>query len=238
MQLVEILLSRTKDLHLYLDYGLESAIMRGHEDVIRFLLPRISTVGHQSEREMKFLLRAVVSNVSSSVVELLLDSFGSSADLVVRLGNTGLPWRMIEVAFHFRNHDTLQMLLKRGATPTTSMLRIATETDNASLLELFLQRDLDMNMSLHVAAKHGSLQAARLLVAKGVAINGTNGQKKTPLIIAAEHGFAKIVEMLLQNGASPKTKDKGGKNARMRAEVEGHADVVQVIDDWAFKVKK
>ncbi|KAI4622086.1 hypothetical protein J4E83_004825 [Alternaria metachromatica] len=238
LKLVETLLSRTKDLHLYLDYGLEYAIGYGHEDVIRFLLPRISTVGHQSEREKRFLYFALASNVSSSIVELLLDSFRSSADLVVRLHNDGSSSRMIELAFLLKSHETLQMLLKRGAMPTTKMLRIATETDDASLLELFLQRDVDMSMSLHIAAKHGSLQAAKLLVAKGVAINGTNGQKKTPLIIAAENGFAKVVEMLLENGASSKTKDKGGKNARMRAEAGGHAGVVQVIDDWALRAKK
>ncbi|KAI4634256.1 uncharacterized protein J4E87_001428 [Alternaria ethzedia] len=257
MQLVEILLTRTKDLHLYLDYGLEAAIMRGHEDVIRFLLPRISTLGHQSEREKKLLYSALRFQASSSIVEPLLDFFRSSADLVVRFGNDGLPWRMIEFPFlgllreeilcetekyhipkNLNSHETLQMLLKRGATPTTRMLRIVTEKDDVSLLELFLKRDVDMSMSLHVAAKHGSFQAAKLLIAKGVAINGTNGQKKTPLIIAAENGFAKIVELLLQNGASPKTKDKGDKNARMRAEAGGHADVVQVIDDWALKVKK
>ncbi|KAI4703684.1 hypothetical protein J4E89_009907 [Alternaria sp. Ai002NY15] len=170
----------------------------------------------------------------TSVLKYLLDR----GDSVVRLHNDGSSSRMIELAFLLKSHETLQILLKRGAMPTTKMLRIATETDDASLLELFLQRDVDMSMSLHIAAKHGSLQAAKLLVAKGVAINGTNGQKKTPLIIAAENGFAKVVEMLLENGASSKTKDKGGKNARMRAEAGGHAGVVQVIDDWALRAKK
>ncbi|KAI4674610.1 uncharacterized protein J4E88_008347 [Alternaria novae-zelandiae] len=132
----------------------------------------------------------------------------------------------------------IEMLLKRGATPTNSMILTATETDDASLLELFLQRDVDMSMSFHVVAKHGSLQAEKLLIAKGVAINGTNGQKKTPLIIAAENGFAELVELLLKNGVSLETKDKGDKNTRMRAEAGGHADVVQVIDDWALKMKK
>ena len=85
--LVETLFSRTKALHLYLDYGLVAAISCGHEDVIRFLLPKINTVDHESERELSFLSLAMLSRVSLSILELLLDSFGSSADLVVFLGS-------------------------------------------------------------------------------------------------------------------------------------------------------
>ncbi|KAI4694598.1 hypothetical protein J4E81_006196 [Alternaria sp. BMP 2799] len=105
--LVEILFSQAKALHLYLDYGLLAAISRGHEDVIQLLLPRIKTVGHESERERKFLSLAMLYRVSSSILELLLDSFGSSADLMVFLGSQG---------FWFENHEILFMLLRRDIT--------------------------------------------------------------------------------------------------------------------------
>lgn len=235
--IVETLFLQTKDLHLYLDYCLDAAILRGHEAVIRFLLPKLSPVDQKSEREERFLSMAMCLNLSSSIVELLLDSFGSSADLVVHLGKDGPPLSIIEVPYYYENRETVQMLLMRGATPPNRMLLTATKRNDAILLEKFLQRDVDMTMSLHTAAKYGSLQAAKLLIAKGVAIDGTDGQSKTPLIIAAESGFAEMVKLLLENGASTEARDDRGNNARISAGAKGHAHAVRALDEFALKMK-
>ncbi|KAL4451226.1 hypothetical protein ABPG77_009298 [Micractinium sp. CCAP 211/92] len=55
----------------------------------------------------------------------------------------------------------------------------------------------------------------------------------TALMAAAVHGRADVVSTLLSNGADPSVALPGGKAARDLAEMYGHAEVVEVLDEYA-----
>ena len=65
-----------------------------------------------------------------------------------------------------------------------------------------LDKDAEGNSLLYSAAMNGREVTLRLLLKKDKEeINSKNNEGKTALIIAAEYGYTKIVEILLQNGA-------------------------------------
>jgi ankyrin repeat protein len=66
--------------------------------------------------------------------------------------------------------------------------------------------------ALHIASIWGAIDVARMLVAAGADISPANRiNGATPLHMAAQRNRSEIVEFLLQNGASLKTADMGGR---------------------------
>ena len=57
--------------------------------------------------------------------------------------------------------------------------------------------------ALRKAAGVGSVRICTVLVAKGADANGAGEDGRTPLRLAAEHGHAKVVALLLAAGAGP-----------------------------------
>ncbi|KAI4639909.1 hypothetical protein J4E93_008708 [Alternaria ventricosa] len=198
----------------------------GHENVVIWLCDRGATVDDRS-------VFAAAIEGHAGVLKALLDRGGRPK---VRAYNPSTKKYENETALWDACgqglEDVAHVLLDAGADPD--------ELNPAppNLIEMLLKREVDMTMSLHIAAKHGSLRAAKLLIANGVEINGTDEQGKTPLIVAAESGFAEVLELLLKNGASAEIADRDGNDARMSAEAKGHAHVVRVIDECAVKMEK
>ncbi len=65
--------------------------------------------------------------------------------------------------------------------------------------------------ALHVAAQHGSMSAARMLVAEGAALNLGDVDGRTPLHHAATHMQVDLAKFLLARGANVNAEDVWGK---------------------------
>jgi ankyrin repeat protein len=62
-------------------------------------------------------------------------------------------------------------------------------------------------------------------------IDKQNFAQQTPLIIAAEKGYTKTVEILLIHKADINAKDIGGQTALMKAAQMGHDEIVKILLD-------
>lgn len=82
--------------------------------------------------------------------------------------------------------------------------------------------DSQRNTALHLAALHGHVTAARLLIKAGASVNTTNATGMTPLMLAAKAGESDMVKLLLRNGADPKIKDAQGWTALKWAKKTRH----------------
>ncbi|OHT12473.1 hypothetical protein TRFO_17616 [Tritrichomonas foetus] len=82
---------------------------------------------------------------------------------------------------------------------------------------------------LHVAAKNGFADVAKLLIDNGADVNATDNQKQTPLHSAAEDGQDEMCELLLENGAELKVLDIARRSPEMLARRNEHYQVLAVI---------
>jgi ankyrin repeat protein len=69
----------------------------------------------------------------------------------------------------------------------------------------------DGDNCLHIACRRGDLNSARLLLKGGININAQGDMGYTALHCAKKCGYTKIVQLLMENGASSKIKNEFGK---------------------------
>ncbi|CDF39250.1 unnamed protein product [Chondrus crispus] len=64
--------------------------------------------------------------------------------------------------------------------------------------------------ALHLAASGGGhIAICKLLIDRKAPVSARSAKKQTPLCLAAQKGFAKVVQMLLEHGADPNNEDEG-----------------------------
>ena len=83
---------------------------------------------------------------------------------------------------------------------------------------------------LTTCCKNGSYHFLEKLIKENVNLEYTNKQGQNGLMLASQHGYSKIVSLLLENGANFDTKDKINNNtALMIACRYGHLDCVKIL---------
>lgn len=86
--------------------------------------------------------------------------------------------------------------------------------------------------NLHDVVKNDDLASTQLLLKTGANINATDELiGSTPLHIAAQYGYTKIVEVLLQNGAIINIQDNLGQTPLDLAKFFGHEDVSLLLNE-------
>ncbi len=84
-------------------------------------------------------------------------------------------------------------------------------------------------MLLRMAVLAGVQEAVRLRIRLGDNVNATDANGRTPLILAASKGHAKICTLLLQSGADPLVRDAAGETALTAADRRGHTELVELL---------
>ncbi|OOQ85871.1 hypothetical protein PEBR_24172 [Penicillium brasilianum] len=84
---------------------------------------------------------------------------------------------------------------------------------------------------LHLAAEHGKLEVAQLLIDHGAKINRFNNSFETPLHLAATYGHTAVVDMLLKHGAllNENTNRYVDENPLHIAAKYGHTEIVRLL---------
>ena len=84
---------------------------------------------------------------------------------------------------------------------------------------------------LMMAADRGYTQIARLLVAKGAAVNKKSPNGITPLMMAAYMNHIDIAQLLIDNGADVGAANNKGVTAQDVAESRNHTEMVQLLKE-------
>jgi ankyrin repeat protein len=121
-------------------------------------------------------------------------------------------WTPLTLATRLECHDLMQQLLQHGAAVNGS-----DESGRTALID---------------AASRGQAEAVRILLDAGADVEAkTKIEKNTALLLAADQGHVKIVQMLIGNRSNVNVRDGNGKTALIIAAARGHTDIVQLLLD-------
>ena len=198
----------------------------GHEDLVELLMAHGATIDFRNLTGNTALVKAAIAN-ERKTVELLLKA-GADPNAANVKGVTAL----IAASFN-GNARLLRTLLKAGANPGAvdatgkGALIYAAGRGYVSVIKRLLDANVDVNRryghdltALMWAAGHSNdvpeaegLEAVRLLIERGAAVELADDRGRTALMIAAERGHPQIAGYLRTRGADPAKRDKAGKNA-------------------------
>ena len=117
------------------------------------------------------------------------------------------------------------------------MLHYAAESGRADLIKGLVTRGgMDVNQknaveetALHIAARHGSNEAAQELLRLGADKDARSVDGETPLHIAARNNHVEIVRMLLGKNAGVDLKNREGQTALHLAAERGNKDILEML---------
>ncbi|XP_020487623.1 M-phase phosphoprotein 8 isoform X1 [Labrus bergylta] len=149
-----------------------------------------------------------------------------------------LDWMTLD---DFQKHLNGEDEILSGPPLSPSELRDAVKSGDYMAVKLALNSKEDYNldqedvsgMSLSMlAAAGGQDDILRLLIKKGVKVNGRQKNGTTALMHAAEKNFLTTVAILLEAGSYVNAQNVGGETALMKACKRGNADVVRLLLEY------
>jgi ankyrin repeat protein len=183
---------------------------------------------------------------SIEMVELLL-SVGSKINASTKDG-----WTPLSVAVWERSLQVVEFLLRKGADPNgagteMSPLCVAAELDELSIAKTLIvsganvdMRDARGKTPLCSAAAKNSRQVVELLLAKGADVSAILNaeQRFTALHIAAKFNACEVATLLIENGASVNSLEKGGWTPLHYAADCGSLEMVRLLVHHGANVTK
>lgn len=94
----------------------------------------------------------------------------------------------------------------------------------------------ELQESFYQALAEGKTQEITRILARGFKVDSAYDDGQTPLMKAAQHGYADIVELLLKHKARIDARDSDGATPLMLAAKGGHTDIVRVLLNHQAKV--
>ncbi|XP_018604795.1 fibronectin type 3 and ankyrin repeat domains protein 1 [Scleropages formosus] len=190
-------------------------------------------------QNLQTLESLVVRTVSHHSIEL-------SWDDVEREPHTAPPekWTSFSIEeMHPKTHvyDTIYLgygtnYTIEGLEPSTSytfrlkVIKPSGESYLSPAVSVTTSREPLSGQNLHRAiTMNDEEEMKRVLVSGMVNVNVPDKLGFTPLMVAAQKGFYRLVRILLEHGASVNTMNSSGKNSLMLACFAGHLDIVQCL---------
>jgi len=181
--------------------SMRRAISNNSAAGVKELLDKGFPVNFQNSGGRTLLMSAVTKN-SGEVIKVLLEN---KADLTLRDKKRQTA---LHLAALWSNPETVKLLLDNGAQ--------ANSKDYLSWSPL-----------MWAAIRDRKVAAA--LIDGGAAVNFTDANRNTPMILAAGHGHDDIVQLLLDRGADPSMANKEGLNAQATAEHKGYTALAEFL---------
>jgi ankyrin repeat protein len=202
---------------------------------VRLLLAKGADVNARSRLGRTALMTAAYRDGGSDIVKLLV---AKGADVSVR--DKG-QLTALEIAAGANDTASVAFLLARGASPDTkdaigfTPLFLAAMNGNSEMTKMLLDRGANANavsekvietvkqgpfsngllQPLHEAVAFGGFETVRLLSSSGANAKALDLRDMTPLTpaVSTDRPDLRVIRLLLENGADPRSKSKEGESA-------------------------
>ena len=191
--------------------ALHSASLRGHLQVVRYLLRLDVDLNVRNSANSTSLLLAS-KNGHRDVVQCLLDH---DADLELRDQWQNSP---LTFAAYYGHVDVVRLLLEHNADVNSQ------DEDGYTPLHDTMRNDR------FIADRH---QIVRLLLKNGANANARNKYLKTPLHLVSERSdLIEILRIILEHGADLDAEDEDGKTPLQLSLEQGHSEVTWLLSEY------
>ncbi|XP_067668335.1 ankyrin repeat domain-containing protein 50-like [Haliotis asinina] len=238
---LELLVGRGANVALTDENGdnfLHCACREGHAEVVKYILLQdlvdINSLGH--EKKSPVLIAGEQGH--TEVVELLV-KHGADLSLREKSGSNTL-----HRACYYGQFDVVKHILSlnrvdincRGYMKRTPVM-VAAEQGYKKIVELLVNHGADLSLReqsgsniLHNACYRGQFDVVKYILSLNrVRINSRGYMKRTPVMVAAEHGYKTVVELLVNHGADLSLREQSGSNILHSACYRGRFDVVKYV---------
>jgi ankyrin repeat protein len=216
--------------------ALVSAILCENLGDVVGLICEGADVDFANERGMTPLLYAACCG-NHNIVKAILEAGAETGAVDADMGWNALFFAIDEP----NNEQIVELLLEHGCNPDArdkegcTLLSWASYDGSTNYVQILLDAGADVNAkdtrgftSLMAACANNHYRTASLLL-ENMADPNIGGYGMTALMVAAEVGSKKIVQLLLQNGADIELKNCDGDDAIKIAEDEGKWDVMVML---------
>lgn len=131
--------------------------------------------------------------------------------------------------------------IRKSIAKSGAVLALATKSNYSTIVQMLVDAGVDLNWrdktnetALHVAARFGHAECARIIIKgtelqKGDLEATENTYAWTPLHVAAVDGKLNVAELLVEAGADTTRIDSSGWTAREHAALRGHMDIARLL---------
>ncbi|GBM98995.1 Ankyrin-3 [Araneus ventricosus] len=225
--------ARTKLLN---DTALHLAVMRGHAEVVKYLLDNGSNINAPTDNGATALAIAIEEN-KRDILDILMDRNAEFTSEDER--------KFMLTAITRGNEDIVGYLLsknpKNGASnpkydhyPLHTAVLFGHLNTIKKLIEELDKKEIDAKNKksvtpLYIAADLDQCEIAKFLLSKGADPNAKSGGVNVPLHMAAVKGYSEMVKILLKEGADCSITDAHGTSSIEFAIRLKHPDIVKIL---------
>jgi ankyrin repeat protein len=186
------------------------AAMRGHHQVLEFLLQQGVSPTYEYHVPGSFIGSIMAAAVNAGQIQSVSVLLKHGVDINAKMGFDILARTPLHSAVISNNFQMAEFLLNNGAD---------------------IKKEILMVPVLHAAMFQGGPELIRLLIKSGCDINQSAGDLlRTPAHEAADLGNLKALEVLSESGADLTKKDADGKLPVDLAREKGHKDIVDFFE--------
>lgn len=230
VKLMQLFLQKA-DTPVHLAQALEIACLRGHQEMVSYLLEQMSDLADSWP-----ILENCLRGNQLHVLETVLASGKININSLSPSGRTALHFTI-----NTRNKPMAFLLLDSGIDvnfgeppPVFSAIQMRDEDLVEELIETHsanLQRtDQNGNSVLHVAAEKGNVATLQLLLSRNEShLEAKNSKGETPLLAAFRSGLMVNADLLLSRGSNIQVKDNEGKNVFFYAFLNKDYDLIEKL---------
>ncbi|OBS24206.1 hypothetical protein FPOA_04753 [Fusarium poae] len=252
--LVAARFGRVETFHILVDHGADvNASSAGYNGI------HLATVGQAKSLIRFFAQKGVAIDARSTdegntaLIRAVQDGYPQIVSLLIKLGadvnaSNNIGWSPLHFAAENGFKDVIEILLKAGANPIAETLdgkrprmiswdkqhdEVTTMLDGSVPISLDARNKSRARTlsSLFYAVRNGHLNKVSHMLDEGIDINSLDADGRSPLSLAAEHGWSDIVHNLTGRNADSNIQDNYGESPLWWASRYGHAIIVEHLLD-------